>query len=54
MANRTFSIGGVHPNDAKISRDCAIEALPLPQTVYISLAQHIGFRRSRLSLSVTR
>ena len=42
MANRTFSIGGVHPNDAKISRDCAIEALPLPQTVYISLAQHIG------------
>ena len=42
MARRTFSIGGVHPNDAKISRGCAIEALPLPQTVYISLAQHIG------------
>lgn len=42
MARRTFSIGGVHPNDAKISRGCAIEALPLPQAVYISLAQHIG------------
>ena len=24
---RTFSIGGVHPADSKISRDCAIEAL---------------------------
>lgn len=54
MANRTFSIGGVHPNDAKISRDCAIEALPLPQTVYISLAQHIGAPAKPVSLSVTR
>ncbi|MBR1873112.1 MAG: electron transport complex subunit RsxC [Bacteroidales bacterium] len=40
--NRTFSIGGVHPHDSKISKDCAIEALPLPPTVYISVAQHIG------------
>ncbi len=39
---RTFSIGGVHPHDNKISRDCAIEVLPLPQTVYIQLSQHIG------------
>ncbi|MCQ2140304.1 MAG: electron transport complex subunit RsxC [Bacteroidales bacterium] len=42
MAKRTFSIGGVHPHDAKIARDCAIEVLPLPQTVYISMAQHLG------------
>lgn len=43
MAKRvTFPIGGVHPDDAKISRDCAIEVLPLPQTVYISMAQHLG------------
>ena len=42
MARRTFSIGGVHPADSKISRDCRIEALPLPPTVYISVAQHIG------------
>ena len=42
MAKTTFSIGGVHPDDAKISRGCAIEVLPLPQTVYISMAQHLG------------
>ncbi len=38
----TFSIGGVHPSDSKISRGCKIEELPLPQTVYISMAQHLG------------
>ena len=42
MAKRTFSIGGVHPNDSKISRECRIEPLPIPPTVYISLSQHIG------------
>ena len=42
MAKATFPIGGVHPDDAKLSRDCAIEVLPLPQTVYISMAQHLG------------
>lgn len=39
---KTFKIGGVHPCDSKISRNCAIEELPLPQTVYISMAQHLG------------
>ena len=42
MAKTTFSIGGVHPDDAKLSRLCAIEVLPLPQTVYVSMAQHLG------------
>ncbi|MDD6773031.1 MAG: electron transport complex subunit RsxC [Bacteroidales bacterium] len=42
MRKVTFSIGGVHPNDNKISRDCAIEVLPLPQIVYVSMAQHLG------------
>ena len=42
MARRTFSIGGIHPDDAKLSRNAAIEAIPLPSAVYISLAQHIG------------
>lgn len=42
MAKTTFHIGGVHPDDAKLSRGCAIEVLPLPQTVYISMAQHLG------------
>ena len=39
---KTFSIGGVHPADSKFSKDCAIEVLPLPKTVYISMAQHLG------------
>ena len=39
---KTFSIGGVHPDDKKISAGCRIEALPIPKTVYISMAQHLG------------
>ena len=39
---KTFSIGGVHPDDKKISAGCAIETLPTPKTVYISMAQHLG------------
>ncbi|MCQ2158429.1 MAG: electron transport complex subunit RsxC [Bacteroidales bacterium] len=42
MRKITFGIGGVHPDDAKISRGCAIEILPLPETVYVSMAQHLG------------
>ena len=42
MGKLTFSMGGVHPNDSKFSRGCAIEELPLPQTVYVSMAQHLG------------
>lgn len=39
---KTFKIGGVHPCDNKLSRDCSIEVLPLPKTVYISMAEHLG------------
>jgi len=42
MGKTTFSIGGVHPHDNKISRECAIQPLPLAPSVYISVAQHIG------------
>ena len=42
MSKHTFSIGGVHPHDNKMSRECRIEPLPLAPTVYISVAQHIG------------
>ena len=35
--------GGVHPHDSKeYSRDIAIENAPIPQTVRVPLAQHIG------------
>ncbi len=39
---RTFKMGGVHPADKKISKDAAIEKLPIPKTVYISMGQHLG------------
>ena len=39
---KTFSIGGVHPDDKKISAGSNIEVLPIPKTVYISMAQHLG------------
>ena len=39
---RTFSIGGIHPSDSKLSRDCPIVPLGIPPVVYISVAQHIG------------
>ena len=39
---KTFRLGGVHPSDKKISKDAAIEILPIPKTVYISMAQHLG------------
>ena len=35
-------MGGVHPHDMKISRDCALEQLPVSPTVYLGVAQHIG------------
>jgi len=42
MSKVTFRIGGIHPNDSKISRGCKIEELPLPEVVYVSMAQHLG------------
>lgn len=42
MAKLTFSIGGIHPADSKLARDCKIETLPLPPKVYVSMFQHLG------------
>ncbi len=42
MKKKTFKIGGTHPADSKISASCKIEVLPLPKTVYVSMAQHLG------------
>ena len=39
---KTFKIGGVHPNDSKISKDCAIEDFPVLEKAYLSMAQHLG------------
>lgn len=42
MSRTTFKIGGIHPHDSKFAKDRAIEVLPLPKTMYVSMAQHLG------------
>lgn len=39
---KTFKIGGIHPNDNKLSAGSAIQVLPVPQEVIVPVAQHIG------------
>lgn len=39
---KTFTIGGVHPKENKLSKGKKIEFVPLPETIVIPLAQHIG------------
>ncbi len=39
---KTFKLGGVHPPENKISANAKIEVLPLPKSVFIPVAQHIG------------
>lgn len=39
---KTFPKGGVHPAEGKLSASQTIETLPLPETVSIPIAQHIG------------
>ena len=39
---KTFQLGGVHPPENKLSADKQIEILPIPKTVFIPVAQHIG------------
>jgi electron transport complex protein RnfC len=42
MALKTFSFGGVHPLENKLSATKHIEILPIPQMVSIPLSQHLG------------
>ncbi len=39
---RTFKLGGVHPEENKLSASKPIETLPIPQKVYIPVTQHLG------------
>ena len=39
---KTFKLGGVHPPENKISANAKTEVLPLPKSVFIPVAQHIG------------
>ncbi|OFY42668.1 MAG: electron transporter RnfC [Bacteroidetes bacterium GWF2_40_14] len=40
--SKTFSLGGIHPHDNKISAAASIENFPLVDTAYISMSQHLG------------
>ncbi len=39
---KTFTIGGVHPKENKISKGIAISVAPIPERVMIPLSQHVG------------
>lgn len=39
---KTFAMGGVHPEENKISTAAAIEEFPLPKTAAILMNQHLG------------
>ncbi|MBS0000168.1 MAG: electron transport complex subunit RsxC [Cyclobacteriaceae bacterium] len=39
---KTFSKGGIHPEENKLSADQPIQILPLPGSVSIPISQHIG------------
>lgn len=39
---KTFTIGGIHPPENKLTEDKAIEVMPVPSELCISLNQHLG------------
>ncbi len=39
---KTFKLGGVHPEENKLSAGAAIEILPLPEKVFIPVSQSLG------------
>lgn len=42
MSLKTFSRGGVHPPENKLSAGSSIQDLPLPEVVVIPVSQHLG------------
>ena len=42
MNIRTFRIGGIHPEENKITHEVATVAAPLPKQAIFPLSQHIG------------
>jgi len=39
---KTFPIGGIHPQELKLTSDSPIRQLPVPQIITIPISQHIG------------
>ena len=42
MKARTFSIGGIHPEENKLTHEAATQVAPLPKQAIFPLSQHIG------------
>lgn len=42
MKAKTFRIGGIHPEENKLSNDAVTQPAPLPKQAVFSLSQHIG------------
>ena len=39
---RTFALGGVHPEENKLSSNAPIEILPVPKQAIVPLGQNLG------------
>lgn len=39
---KTFKLGGIHPEEIKLSSDQSIEVLPVPKKVFIPVSQNLG------------
>ena len=39
---KTFKFGGIHPPENKLTEEKAIEVMPIPKDLAVSLAQHLG------------
>ena len=42
MRSKTFRIGGIHPDENKLSNDSVTKQAPLPKIAVYPLSQHIG------------
>ncbi len=42
MTTKTFSIGGIHPDENKLTHEVATQVAPLPKQAIFPLSQHIG------------
>ena len=39
---RTFALGGIHPDENKLSSNAAIEEIPVPKQAIVPLGQNLG------------
>ena len=42
MKLKTFRLGGVHPEEDKLTSNCPTQVAPLPKQAIFPLSQHIG------------